>query len=157
VEGKAIFRLIRAKVQHETKIQIEKRMCSAVRRFRIAKRAGGRKSDIPPDKSKSAARDEDPNSESKRAARDEDPNSESKSAARDEDPNRKANVQHETKIPYSKAGGGTKSDIPPGESARVARYEKSIYRMMGEEAAGDLVRTDLWRDHDGAEGARLKS
>jgi hypothetical protein len=29
--------------------------------------------------------------------------------------------------------------------------------MMDEEAAGDLVRTDLWRDHDGAEGARLKS
>jgi hypothetical protein len=72
VEGKAIFRLIRAKVQHETKIQIEKRMCSAVRRFRIAKRAGGRKSDIPPDKSKSAARDEDPNGESECAARNED-------------------------------------------------------------------------------------
>ena len=96
----------------------EMRTGSAVRRFRIAKRAGGRKSDIPPDKSKSAARDEDPN--------------------------RKANVQHE-------------NSIPPGESGRVARYEKSIYRMMGEEAAGDLVRTDLWRDHDGAEGARLKS
>jgi len=28
--------------------------------------------------------------------------------------------------------------------------------MNGEEAADDLVGTDLWRDHDGAEGARLK-
>jgi len=79
VEGKAIFRLIRAKVQHETKIQIVKAKVQHERRFRIAKRAGGRKSDIPPDKSKSAARNEDPN--------------------------RKANVQRGTKIPYNKAGG----------------------------------------------------
>jgi len=92
VEGKAIFRLIRAKVQHETKVQIAK-----------------------------------------------------------------ANVQHETKIQMAKANVQHENIIPPGESGRVARYEKSIYRMMGEEAAGDLVRTDLWRDHDGAEGARLKS
>jgi len=92
VEGKAIFRLIRAKVQHETKVQIAK-----------------------------------------------------------------ANVQHETKIQMAKANVQHENIIPPGESGRVARYEKSIYRMMDEEAAGDLVRTDLWRDHDGAEGARLKS
>ena len=69
----------------------------------------------------------------------------------------KANVQHETKIQMAKANVQHENSIPPGESGRVARYEKSIYRMMDEEAAGDLVRTDLWRDHDGAEGARLKS
>jgi hypothetical protein len=69
----------------------------------------------------------------------------------------RAKVQHETKIQMAKANVQHENSIPPGESGRVARYEKSIYRMMGEEAAGDLVRTDLWRDHDGAEGARLKS
>jgi hypothetical protein len=69
----------------------------------------------------------------------------------------RANVQHETKIQMAKANVQHENSIPPGESGRVARYEKSIYRMMDEEAAGDLVRTDLWRDHDGAEGARLKS
>ena len=66
-------------------------------------------------------------------------------------------MQHETKIQMAKANVQHENSIPPGESGRVARYEKSIYRMMDEEAAGDLVRTDLWRDHDGAEGARLKS
>jgi hypothetical protein len=69
----------------------------------------------------------------------------------------RAKVQHETKVQMAKANVQHENIIPPGESGRVARYEKSIYRMMGEEAAGDLVRTDLWRDHDGAEGARLKS
>jgi len=105
VEGKAIFRLIRAKVQHETKIQIVKANVQHETKIQIAK----------------------------------------------------ANVQHETKIQMAKANVQHENSIPPGESGRVARYEKSIYRMMGEEAAGDLVRTDLWRDHDGAEGARLKS